>query len=122
MTKKKGFFEQYKKKLVDLKNQHLERLRNLSGDLTREASGDVGDQARQLQEEVLSLAQRKKLETELLEIDQALERIKQETFGICEITGNEIEEKRLNAIPWTKLSLEGAEIQEMERKNNEEIA
>lgn len=122
MSRKKSFFDNYKQKLVDLKNQHLERLRNLSGELQHEASGDVADQARQIQEETLSLAQRKKLETELGQIDQALDRIKNETFGICEVTGNEIEEKRLNAIPWTKLSLEGAEIQEMERKEAEEIA
>jgi len=67
------------------------------------------------------LARREKLSVELQEIDQALHRIKQDTFGICEETGAPIEEKRLNAIPWTRLSLEGAEIREMEKEEQEDF-
>jgi len=42
----------------------------------------------------------------LYEIDAALERIDDGTYGICELTGQLIPWKRLEAIPWTRFSLE----------------
>lgn len=110
-----------KDKLVELKNRHLESLKSLSTDLVRETSGDVADQARQIQEETISLARREKLNQELGEINQALDRIKNETYGVCEETGTPIEEKRLMALPWTRLSLEGAEIREMATEDQEDV-
>jgi DnaK suppressor protein len=41
---------------------------------------------------------------ELAEVDAALERIRQGTYGRCEATGEEISAARLEAIPWTRLS------------------
>ena len=41
----------------------------------------------------------------LPEIQYALSRIKNENFGVCELSGEPIEEKRLLAIPWTRVSL-----------------
>jgi DnaK suppressor protein len=38
------------------------------------------------------------------EIDAALERIREGTYGICELTGKPIEAARLEAIPWTRFS------------------
>jgi RNA polymerase-binding transcription factor DksA len=40
----------------------------------------------------------------LYEIEQALNRIRGATYGICEITGEPIEPERLMAIPWTRFS------------------
>ncbi len=40
----------------------------------------------------------------LYEIDQALTRIRNGSYGICEMTGEEIETERLEAIPWTRFS------------------
>jgi RNA polymerase-binding protein DksA len=42
----------------------------------------------------------------LYEIDAALERIDDGTYGVCELTGQLIPWKRLEAIPWTRYSLE----------------
>ncbi len=54
------------------------------------------------------------VEIEILrEIDKALERIANGTYGYCEVCGNPIEEKRLEAIPWTTLCVKHA--QEAER-------
>lgn len=41
----------------------------------------------------------------LPEIDLALERIDNGSFGICEITGKPIEDEKLLAIPWTRISM-----------------
>ena len=42
----------------------------------------------------------------LYEIDAALKRIEDGTYGICELTGKPIGWGRLEAIPWTRFSLE----------------
>jgi DnaK suppressor protein len=50
------------------------------------------------------------IEIEILrKIDEALEKIKEGSYGYCEICGKEIEEKRLEAIPWTTLCAEHAQ-------------
>jgi DnaK suppressor protein len=48
----------------------------------------------------------------LIEIQQALARIQNGTFGFCEGLGIPIEENRLEAIPWTRYSLEYARLLE----------
>jgi DnaK suppressor protein len=40
----------------------------------------------------------------LYEIDQALTRIQNGTYGVCELTGRKIEPDRLKVIPWTRFS------------------
>jgi RNA polymerase-binding transcription factor DksA len=38
------------------------------------------------------------------EIEEALTRIRDGTYGVCELTGEPIEPDRLEAIPWTRFS------------------
>jgi len=40
------------------------------------------------------------------EIDEALKRIQRGTFGTCELTGKQIPKARLEAIPWTRFTVE----------------
>lgn len=40
----------------------------------------------------------------LYEVDDALNRIRNGTYGVCELTGEEIEPERLAAIPWARFS------------------
>lgn len=47
-------------------------------------------------------------------IEAALQRIEDGTFGICEVTGDPIERKRLEARPVTTLSLKAKQEQEQE--------
>jgi RNA polymerase-binding transcription factor DksA len=54
----------------------------------------------------------------LVEIDLALRRIDDGTFGICEGLGIPIEMPRLEAIPWTRFSLEHAKQVEKGRAFN----
>ncbi|WP_456439189.1 TraR/DksA family transcriptional regulator [Caldithrix abyssi] len=39
----------------------------------------------------------------LNQIDQALERIENGTYGVCRVCGHEIDEKRLRAVPTTRI-------------------
>ncbi|MFM1768540.1 MAG: ral stress protein [Verrucomicrobiota bacterium] len=40
------------------------------------------------------------------EIEEALKRIEKDTYGVCELTGKPIPEARLEAIPWTRFTVE----------------
>jgi len=42
----------------------------------------------------------------IYEIDEALKRIEKKTFGVCELTGKIIPKARLDAIPWTRFTVE----------------
>jgi DnaK suppressor protein len=41
----------------------------------------------------------------LYQVEQAMDRVRNGTYGICELTGKRIEAGRLEAIPWTRFSL-----------------
>jgi DnaK suppressor protein len=42
----------------------------------------------------------------IYEIEEALKRIEKNTYGICELTGKHIPKARLEAIPWTRFTVE----------------
>lgn len=42
----------------------------------------------------------------MYEIEEALKRIERNTFGVCELTGKSIPKARLEAIPWTRFTVE----------------
>jgi len=42
----------------------------------------------------------------MYEIEEALKRIERNTFGVCELTGKVIPKARLEAIPWTRFTVE----------------
>ncbi|MBI1840014.1 MAG: TraR/DksA C4-type zinc finger protein [Verrucomicrobia bacterium] len=42
----------------------------------------------------------------IYEIEEALKRIERGTYGVCELTGKSIPKARLEAIPWTRFTVE----------------
>jgi len=42
----------------------------------------------------------------IYEIEEALKRIEKKTYGVCELTGKPIPQKRLEAIPWTRFTVQ----------------
>lgn len=42
----------------------------------------------------------------IYEIEEALKRIEKDTYGVCELTGKKIPQARLQAIPWTRFTVE----------------
>lgn len=49
-------------------------------------------------------------ETEILrQVDRALEKIEEETYGICDLTGNPIPIARLEAIPYATMTVQAQE-------------
>lgn len=108
-----------KKKLLEAKAEILNRVRESRQDLynTEDAKGgDEGDQTMRALAESEFLSMHERLRKQLMEIEMALSRIERGIYGICEETEEPIEKDRLLAIPWTRLSIEGAEIRESIKK------
>lgn len=107
-----------KTKLLRMKADLLNRAQQAARDFNQidKAAGDEIDQSAAHQEEHSFLVNQNRIKTQLLEVEMALGRIENGTYGICEETEEKIETDRLLAIPWTRLSIEGAEIREASQK------
>jgi DnaK suppressor protein len=107
-----------KKRLLVLKQDLMNRIRlSAQNFVETEKTGDEIDLTVAQLEENSFLINQERLRFQILEIEYALGRIETGQFGICEETEEPIEVDRLYAIPWTRLSIEGAEIREaMSRK------
>lgn len=104
-----------KRKLVDAKQDILNRYRDAQKMLSAysdDKGGDEADQTMRILAEKEALLTQKRLRETLLEIESALFRIETGAYGICEETDEPIESERLLVIPWTRLSIEGAETRE----------
>lgn len=106
-----------RQKLIQAKAEILNRVKearlNLDND---DKGGDEADQTVRVLAEAEFLNMHERLRSQLFEIESALGRIENGSFGLCEETEETIEPERLRAIPWTRLSIEGAEIRESMNK------
>lgn len=75
-------------------------------------SNDLVDLASDRTERDGRLAEWDASEDRLIEVEAALVRLEAGNYGICRLTGRPIDPDRLRAVPWTRFSLEGAEIYE----------
>jgi DnaK suppressor protein len=102
-----------RQRLMEAKMDILNRVRDSRQNLViEEKGGDEGDQTMRILAESEFLNAQERLRRQLVEIELALSRIQGGTYGICEETEEPIEAERLLAIPWTRLSIEGAEMRE----------
>ncbi len=122
---RKGSFKM-DRKIADIKkkleSQRLELLaeagETISGGLKpdKENYADLGDQASAESDRNLLLRLRGREQRLLKKIDEALKRIEEGTFGICESCGEKIGLKRLEARPVTTLCIDCKTAQEEEEK------
>ncbi len=104
---------QCKQRLLEAKTDLMNRVRdNRQNLVNEEKGGDEGDQTVRILAESEFLNAQERLRRHLVEIELALGRIQNGNYGICEETEESIEVDRLLAIPWTRLSIEGAEMRE----------
>ncbi len=112
LTKKQ--LEELKKRLLAEKAKILERYQE-----TIEAQKRMTEEAREpndledlgqiyYTEDLLESLSQRDMEV-LKEIEEALKRMENGTYGICEWTGEEISYERLKAIPWTRFSVKGVQ-------------
>ncbi len=127
MMKVSNFNDQFilecRQKLTLVKQDLLNRMR-VSAERFRENNKNVGDEIDQSVaqiEEYNILITQDRIRNQLLEVEFALARIENGDFGFCEETLEPIEKQRLLTIPWTRLSIEGAEIRERYKKHYAQI-
>lgn len=98
---------------VALLNEAVETLANRH---ELAAFPDLGDQASAEMDQNFELRLKEREQKLLKKIDEALERLAANTYGICESCGQEIPYKRLKARPVTTLCIECKTQQELEEK------
>ena len=115
MDKKR--LEHYEKKL-DAKREELERLVAATEEEGRSADNDgtvdIGDKAANSYTKEFLFSQSNN-ERHMLElVDEALGRIKNGGYGLCVACQEEVQQKRLEAVPWTRHCIACQEKQEQE--------
>ncbi|MBE0598382.1 MAG: RNA polymerase-binding protein DksA [Desulfuromonadales bacterium] len=110
-----GHLAYFRHKLLDWRRQvlqesqgALERIRT-----ARSREGDLVDQGMAESDLTLDLANRERSRVLLEQIDAALARIEDGSYGFCEETGEEIGLRRLEARPLATLSIEAQERHEL---------
>ena len=115
-TKQKTYF---KKRLMDWRKEIIESNNNnlyLNGIDQEISSSDVVDQASSQTEKTVEMRTLNRKRKLLSKIDKAIDKIKNNTYGYCEETGDPIGVKRLIARPIANLSIEAQERHEKNEK------
>ena len=107
--------ERYRRLLEAKKNSlsaDLAKTRDAEEETTEESTQDIADKAvsSYTREFLYSLSDADR--NTLLQIDEALSRIEEGTFGTCVNCGSPMAEKRLNAVPWTPYCIDCQELSE----------
>ena len=112
------FVKNQKFKLLEAKQKIMNSFKDFKeANLTAapESLAEEGDVAQMdLDQKILFSLKEKELRT-LREIEVALQKIEEGTYGICEESGEPIEKVRLERQPWARLSLYYAELAEREK-------
>lgn len=114
----KKFIESQKAKLLELKTQYLNQINDHEKNefhVEKDQTTEDGDQAQTYQDQNVTFGLREREFHRLREIDIALAKIKDGSYGICEETDEPIGRKRLEKMPWAALSVEAAEELEKEQ-------
>jgi len=118
MSLKGPRIEKFKQRLIAKRKELVSEVRGSNvGSLETSGDGiqDIADQASSAytKEFLLSIgdAERRMLR----QVDEALDKIRQDTYGLCESCGEMINERRLEALPFAKLCIKCQEKEEDER-------
>ena len=108
----------FRRKLIDWKNSILDQSRDTVAMMQADTSNipDLADRASAETDRALELRARDRQRKLIAKIDAALRRIEDGTYGYCEVTGEPIALRRLDARPIATLSLEAQEMHERREK------
>lgn len=117
LTKKE--LEKFKQRLMELREEVSNRIRDRANTARVENFSELTeeiDQAAHATEEAFNMRLLDKEVKLLREIEAALRKFDEGTYGICEGTEEPIERRRLEARPWTRYSVAYKEQLEREKK------
>lgn len=102
-----GRYQQAYARLIKLRDVLMSRQERLTRDAAEESpsfSTHMADAGTDEFDRDLALSLVSSRQDSLYQIEQALDRIRNGSYGICEMTGKPIEPQRLEAIPWTRFT------------------
>jgi RNA polymerase-binding transcription factor DksA len=108
-VKVKPQWMKYYQRLLDLRDQLTLQMHGLAKESAQEMSGyslHMADSGTDNFDRDFALSLLSSDQDAVYEIEEALKRIEKNTYGICEVTGKPIPQKRLEAIPWTRFTVE----------------
>ena len=114
------FILNQKEQLLKLRNELLNAIKYKSTEDLHIPSDEIvedGDQAQTYINQNVSFGLREREISRLREVESALMRIENGSYGFCEETDEPIEKRRLQKVPWARLSIAAAEEKEREENN-----
>ena len=108
-AKIKPEWHKYYQNLLDLRERLLRQMNGLAKESAEEMASyslHMADSGTDNFDRDFALSLLSSDQDALYEIEEALKRIEKATYGICELTGKTIPKARLDAIPWTRFTVE----------------
>lgn len=102
-------WQKYYRNLLDLRERLLNQMSGLAKESAEEMASyslHMADSGTDNFDRDFALSLLSSDQDAIYEIEEALKRIEKGTFGICELTGKPIPKARLDAIPWTRFTVE----------------
>lgn len=102
-------WQKYYRILLDLRDRLLNQMSGLAKESTEEINSyslHMADSGTDNFDRDFALSLLSSDQDAIYEIEEALKRIEKGTYGVCELTGKNIPRARLDAIPWTRFTVE----------------
>ncbi|MBV8453793.1 MAG: TraR/DksA family transcriptional regulator [Deltaproteobacteria bacterium] len=121
---RKKFMADLRQQLLDMKAKLLEEM-ELESKAEREGNKDEGldtyDLASEERDREISFILSDRERSKVKNIDDALERMEEGSYGVCDACGLEIAEERLTAMPFTRLCRDCQQDQEREARSQRRV-
>jgi len=108
-SKVKPEWARYQAHLLELRERLLDQMSGLAKESAEQMPGyslHMADSGTDNFDRDFALSLLSSDQDAIYEIEEALRRIDRGTYGICELTGKHIPKARLDAIPWTRFTVE----------------
>lgn len=108
-VKIKSEWQKYYATLLDLRERLIAQMNGLAKESAEEMASyslHMADSGTDNFDRDFALSLLSSDQDAIYEIEEALKRIEKNTYGICELTGKQIPRARLEAIPWTRFTVE----------------
>jgi len=99
----------YYNNLLELREQLLKQMSGLAKESAQEMAGyslHMADSGTDNFDRDFALSLLSSDQDAIYEIEEALKRIEKDTYGVCELTSKPIPKARLEAIPWTRFTVQ----------------
>lgn len=108
-VKIKSEWQKYYDTLIDLRERLIAQMNGLAKESAEEMAGyslHMADSGTDNFDRDFALSLLSSDQDAMYEIEEALKRIEKNTYGVCELTAKNIPKARLEAIPWTRFTVE----------------